>query len=111
LALHHLETDKQKKDFYRNIFDNLTINGIFINADVVLGSTDYWQDLNMQKWIEYMNQSVSIEEIQKNWIPKYESEDRPAILIDQIQWLKEIGYKNVDVIWKYFNFSVYGAIK
>ncbi len=111
LALHHLETDKQKKDFYRRIFDNLKINGIFVNADVVLGSSDYWQDLNMQKWIEYMNKSVSMEEIHTNWIPKYKSEDRPAILINQIQWLKEIGFKNVDVIWKYFNFSVYGAIK
>jgi len=111
LALHHLETDKQKKDFYRRIFDNLKTNGIFVNADVVLGSSDYWQDLNMQKWIDYMNHSVSMEEIQNNWIPKYKSEDRPAILIDQIQWLKEIGFKKVDVIWKYFNFSVYGAIK
>ena len=111
LALHHLETDNQKIEFYKKIFDLLNDKGTFMNGDVVLASTEYWQDLNMQKWIEYMSRSVSMQEIENNWIPKYKSEDRPAVLLDQLRWLKEIGFKHVDVIWKYFNFSVYGGIK
>ena len=111
LALHHLETDSDKKSFYAKIFNILTDSGIFFNADVVLASSAYHQKINMNRWIEFMNKKVPMEEILNNWIPKYQSEDRPAILIDQLKWLEKIGFKSVDVIWKYYNYSVYGGIK
>lgn len=111
LALHHLENDNYKIKFYTKIYDILAESGQFINADVVLASTDYHQILNINRWIEYMNKTVPIDEILNKWIPKYKSEDKPAKLIDQIKWLEAIGFKSVDVIWKYYNFSVYGGIK
>jgi tRNA (cmo5U34)-methyltransferase len=58
-----------------------------------------------------MNKIVSKDEILNYWIPKYKEEDRPAKLMDQLKWLEDIGFKSVDVIWKYYNFSVYGGIK
>ncbi|MGD0755004.1 MAG: class I SAM-dependent methyltransferase [Bacteroidales bacterium] len=111
LALHHLENDNCKKEFYNKIHDILTDFGLFINADVVLASTDYHQNINMNRWIEFMIKSVPKDEIFNNWIPKYEAEDRPAKLTDQLKWLEDIGFKSVDVIWKYYNFSVYGGFK
>ena len=111
LALHHIETDNEKKEFYTKIYKILTNSGQFINADVVLATTDYQQNTNMNRWIDYMNRSVSTEEILNKWIPSYKAEDRPSKLIDQLKWLDEIGFKTVDVIWKYYNFSVYGGIK
>ena len=111
LALHHLETDSDKKEFYAKIFKFLNDKGVFYNADVVLAATDYQQELNLIRWKEYMNKSVSTNEIENKWIPTYEAEDNPAKLIDQIKWLEDIGFKSVDVIWKYYNFGVYGGIK
>ncbi len=111
LALHHLENDKEKRDFYTKVYDSLTDFGIFYNADVVLASTDYLQDVNMNRWIEFINKRVSMDEILNKWIPTYKAEDRPAKLLDQLKWLEDIGFKSVDVIWKYYNFSVYGGIK
>ena len=35
----------------------------------------------------------------------------PAPLMAQLRWLAEIGFSNVDVIWKYYNFAVYGGAK
>lgn len=58
-----------------------------------------------------MRQSISEEEIEGNWLPKYEAEDHPAKLGDQLGWLSEAGFHSVDVIWKLFNFAVYGGIK
>jgi tRNA (cmo5U34)-methyltransferase len=54
---------------------------------------------------------VSQEEIEGKWIPKYEAEDRPAKLADQLAWLKEIGFSDVDVIWTQYNFAVCGGSK
>lgn len=53
LALHHLNTDEDKRVFYGKIFNMLKINGIFLNADVVLGSNKHFQNIYMEKWISY----------------------------------------------------------
>ena len=111
LALHHIQTDEEKKEFYTKIYKVLTNSGQFLNADVVLASTDYLQNINMNRWIDYMNKSVPMEEIQQRWLPAHKTEDRPSILMEQLKWLDEIGFENVDVIWKYYNFSVYGGVK
>ncbi len=111
LALHHLEHDEDKIKFYTRIYDCLTESGQFINADVVLASTDYHQQVNMSRWIEFINKSVPMDEIMNKWIPTYHAEDKPAKLTDQFRWLEQIGFRSVDVIWKYYNFCVYGGIK
>ena len=111
LALHHLETDEDKKQFYGKIFQSLAPGGVFYNADLILGSTDYLQKEYMKKWKSFMQRSVSTEEIKDKWIPMHYREDRPAILMAQLSWLENLGFASVDVIWKYYNFAVYGGIK
>jgi tRNA (cmo5U34)-methyltransferase len=41
----------------------------------------------------------------------YREEDRPARFVDQLNRLRDIGFNGVDVIWKYYNFAVYGGVK
>jgi tRNA (cmo5U34)-methyltransferase len=109
LTLHHLNSDKTKKEFYTQVFHALNADGVFYNADVVLGSGESIQDNYIFHWKAFMQKGVSREEIENTWIKKYREEDRPAILTDQLNWLKTIGFKNIDVIWKYYNFAVYGG--
>lgn len=111
LALHHLEIDDDKKQFYKKIYEALNPGGVFLNADVVLGANDYLQTLYLEKWKEFMNKSVEMKEIEEKWIPAAEEEDHPATLIYQLDWLRDIGFKDVDVIWKYYGGAVYGGFK
>jgi tRNA (cmo5U34)-methyltransferase len=111
LALHHLVTNDDKRQFYRRIYGSLRSCGVFYNADIVLGSNDFLQAAYMRQWRAFMRRNVSQEEIEMKWIPKYEAEDRPAKLMDQLAWLTEIGFADVDVIWKHYNFAVYGGRK
>jgi tRNA (cmo5U34)-methyltransferase len=111
LALHHLVTDAEKIDFYRKIHAALRPQGIFYNADVILGSSQYLQAAYLEKWREFMRKQVSEEEIDHKWLPKYHREDRPAKLIDQVAWLAGLGFVDVDIIWKYYNYAVYGGRK
>lgn len=111
LALHHLETKKEKKKFYSKIFDSLRSHGVFYNADIILSSNDYLQKLYISKWKEFMSRTISTKEIEDTWMTKHHKEDHPEILLDQLEWLKEIGFTDVDVVWKYYNFSVYGGTK
>jgi tRNA (cmo5U34)-methyltransferase len=111
LALHHAVTDDDKRALYRRIFAALSPGGVFYNADVILGANEFLQSLYMRQWRAFMGQHMSEEEITGTWLPKYESEDRPASLMKQLSWLAEIGFVEVDVIWKWYNYAVYGGIK
>jgi tRNA (cmo5U34)-methyltransferase len=111
LSLHHLVTDEDKHRFYRKIYNALVSGGIFYNADVVLGSNDSLQEVYMQQWRNFMGRTISKDEIERKWIPKYQAEDHPARLIDQLKWMEEIGFADVDVLWKCYNFAVYGGVK
>lgn len=111
LALHHLGTDKAKISFYKKLFNRLSSGGVFYNADVVLASNERMQAAYMEKWKAYMRRSVPADEVERVWIAKYYEEDRPAPLMKQMDWLHKAGFKETDVIWKYYNFAVYGGMK
>jgi len=32
-------------------------------------------------------------------------------LMNHINWLRDIGFNDVDVVWKYYNYAVYGGMK
>lgn len=109
LSIHHLE-DQQKADLYKKIFLMLRPGGLFINSDQVLGRTPYLDSLYKSLW------KTSIE---KSGFPKdeilaaYERTklDKEATLQQQLHWLEEAGFSEVDCIYKYLNFAVMLGIK
>ncbi len=111
LALHHAETDADKIDLYRRIYQTLRRGGQFINFDIMLGPTDHLNRLYMDKWVTFMRESCSEEEIQNVWLKSYYEEDRPAPLAKHLKWLEEVGFEGVDVLVKYCLGAVYGGIK
>ena len=58
-----------------------------------------------------MSKSVPMQEINSKWIVQYRNEDRPARMTDQLKWLEDIGFSDIDIAWKYYNFAVYGGKK
>ncbi len=110
LALHHIETNEDKLKFYKKIYSGLKPGGVFVNADVVLASTQRLQQRYMERWKSFMYKSVG-GEAESVWIRKYYAEDRPASLAQHIDMLKAAGFSSVDVVWKYYNYAVYTAVK
>ncbi|MGO9387582.1 MAG: class I SAM-dependent methyltransferase [Methanobacterium sp.] len=111
LALHHLKSDEEKKGLYSKIYDALSVGGVFYNADTVLGSNSHLSKVNMDMWKNYMMKNLPLDEIEEKWLPTHYEEDFPAPLMDQLGWLSEIGFKEVDVVWKYYQGAVYGGLK
>ena len=111
LALHHLVNEEDKIKFYKKIYTCLSPGGVFYNADVILASNSRLQERYMEKWREYMRLQVSVEDIEQKWIPQHYDEDHPSKLMNQLDWLRNMGFVEVDVVWKYYNFAVYGGCK
>ena len=67
------------------------------------------QESYITKWREYIRRGSVSEEAEQRWICQHYNDDYPAILINQLYWLQKIGFSEVDVLWKYYNFAVYGG--
>ncbi len=109
LALHHLER-KARRQFFARVYGALNEGGVFVNADIVLASNSRWQRMYLAKWEGFLAPSLPREKIEEAYA-RYRSEDRPVPLLGDIQLLRDVGFREADVFWKYYNFAVYGAIK
>lgn len=104
LSIHHLE-DSDKKELLRKCYSVLKPNGIFINADQVIGETPYIDSLNKKRWKQSIEKSgLPREEI----LSAYERMklDKETTLKQQLEWFTEIGLKDVSCIYKYYTFAV-----
>lgn len=110
LALRHLETVEDKSAMHTKIFKALNKGGIFANADITISPDERIQSNYLKKWKEYIMKTLPEDYADKNY-ERYLREDRPSVLIDEIERLKKIGFSHVEIFWKYYNFATYGAIK
>ncbi len=109
LVMHHVEGG-DKNTVYRKIYNGLVKGGVFYNVDITLGSNKYLQDMYMTKWMEFLRSGCTPSEI-KRIRKNHKREDRPAKLMDELKSLALAGFKDIDVLCKWYYFSVYGGIK
>jgi tRNA (cmo5U34)-methyltransferase len=109
-ALHHLITPGDKKNFYQKIFDSLKEGGCFYNLDILIGPNDEVQNFYMKKWVDFLSQNLPKERVDGN-IERYYAEDSPESIMNHMKWLEQVGFRDVDVIRKYYNFALYGGRK
>ncbi|TCZ79304.1 class I SAM-dependent methyltransferase [Paenibacillus albiflavus] len=109
LSIHHL-TDSEKKDLYHKVYSIMNNNSIFINADQVLGNTDFLDSLYKSDWENYIEHSG----LDRNEITAARERtklDKMTTLELQLKWLKDAGFSDVDCMYKYYNFVVMYARK
>ncbi|HVM70829.1 MAG TPA: methyltransferase domain-containing protein [Anaerolineales bacterium] len=110
LSIHHLE-DAEKRDLFRRIYSILRPGGRFINIDQILGETQSVRDLYWNSWLEQVRSSGFPQERIQESIDRRTAYDREATLADQLQWLKEAGFQDVDCVYKNFFVGVFMGVK
>lgn len=109
LSIHHLD-EQQKQQLFKNIFQWLKPRGQFINADQVLGATEKIEAIYRKTWDEEVrNRGISDEEMEKAY--ERMKEDKMSTLEDQLTWLKEAGFSEVNCWFKDYSFVVYSGEK
>jgi tRNA (cmo5U34)-methyltransferase len=104
LSIHHL-TSEEKRSLFKKIYGILNSDGVFVNADQVLGQTPFIETIYKNDWKNKIeNSGLTNEEIQAAY--ERTKLDKMDTLEDQLNWLKEIGFRDIDCLYKYFNFVV-----
>jgi len=109
LSIHHLKV-KEKKELFAKIFGALRAGGIFVNADNVKGPTPALDKLYKEQWTrQVLNSGLKEEQIQSAF--KRTKIDRLSPLAYQMKWLKQVGFVEVDCIYKNFQRAVFVGAK
>jgi tRNA (cmo5U34)-methyltransferase len=109
LALHHLGTDEEKKSQYERIFRALAPGGCFWQGEVVLSSSEEDTVLDELRWMDWLRDQRFTEDEVHELIERVHVNDRPAPLVDQLLWLRELGFSRVDCTWRYIMYAVFGG--
>jgi len=117
-AIHHLP-DQRKRVLYQEIYDLLANGGVFLNAEHVASTTPSIEHMFHEAMGDHLYQrrkekgeDVTLERVRRDFV---ERADGPANILalveDQCRWLREIGFRDVDCFWKYFELAVFGGVK
>ncbi|MCW8994838.1 MAG: class I SAM-dependent methyltransferase [Psychromonas sp.] len=109
LSIHHL-ADAEKESLFNKLFLNLNDNGLFINADQVLGETaliekayrDIWLKQVKEKGVDASSLASALERMK---------EDKMSTLSQQLSWLENAKFAEVNCWYKNYSFVVYSGCK
>ena len=109
LSIHHVE-DVNKKKLYKTIYNTLNPEGIFLNADQVIGSTPNIDNAYQRNWMEKIDENKFTGPEKDTAIERMKF-DKPATLDDNLKWIRDCGFEDVDIYYKYYNFCIFYAKK
>ncbi len=118
LAIHHL-SHRRKYEIYGDIYDLLAPNGIFLNLERVESRTSLGEQLNSDNYIDSLyayhsdkNPQIDREEVAEKYFYRPLKQSNILAPVEmQTQWLRELGYKNVDIFFKIFEIAIFGGTK
>lgn len=123
MAIHHL-TGPQKQELFVDVHRMLMPDGVFIIADIVESPSDMGKQLAAETLDEVVRErSLELDGNtaafdffrEEGWnIFRYldpEDIDKPSPLFDQLKWLDQTGFVNVDVHWMLAGHAIFSARK
>jgi len=116
MAIHHLNLG-EKKGLFNFIFAHLKPGGYFMNIDTVLPPSDSLEQWYFRTWGEWVDEKKAALGLERDLFSdltrryKDADENKPDTLDDQLNALKETGFREVDCYYKYGIFAVFGGKK
>lgn len=109
LAIHHLD-DPGKRHVFDETLRILRPGGVFVNAEHILGPTPEL-DAEYRRWHEAAARGAGVDDGEWAAAEHRMTADHLTPLVDQLGWLTEAGFEDVDCLFKDRAFAVIFARK
>lgn len=113
-SIHH-QTDERKQEVYAEILGLLNPGGSFVNVEHVASATPWVEALHDDIFIDHLHLRHPEKSRQDVADTYYYRPDKSANILApveaQCQWLRDIGFTDVDCYLKIFELAVFGGRK
>jgi ubiquinone/menaquinone biosynthesis C-methylase UbiE len=118
-ALHHFTEHERRRDIFKEVFSLLRPGGCFINVDNVRAATDSLKERYRRARDEYLDDFVrrstggqtNLADVRAATPSSYHGPHHNGYLEQELAWLKEAGFVDVDCFWKFTTMVVYGGFR
>jgi len=110
LSIHHLEHG-DKRRLFGKIYRAISPGGIFVNADQSDGETPYFERRYLAYWNDFLAEGPLSADEHAEVLRRRTTLDKNEKLSDQLEWLREAGFSDVDVVYRNRTFIVTVARK
>jgi tRNA (cmo5U34)-methyltransferase len=107
-ALHHL-THEQRRRLFRDAYSLINPGGCFINADHFAHVSDDLKERYRVARRRWMRTDDAPQQPSGEKLPH--GAHYNGSMEQELSWLKEAGFRDVDVFWKFTNYGVYGGLR
>lgn len=111
IGIHHQETDEDKKRLFQGIYDSLKADGAFVFGDLVTYRDPVEAAVNEARHFHHLVEHAENEQSLREWAHHHKFLNRLAPLEDQVDWLRDAGFRTVEVAYKKFNTALVYAKK
>jgi ubiquinone/menaquinone biosynthesis C-methylase UbiE len=109
-SLHHCD-ENEKQTIFQNLYSSLKKGGIFSCSDLMINKTNPDHSLLLKQWEKFVNTSFPDGE-KWTWIMEhYDAFDKPTDYLTQINWLKNVGFKDIQTPFRTDYWTFLQAVK
>ena len=109
LSIHHLG-DEQKRSLFKRIHGALNDDGVFVNAEQFRCATPERHKFHHERWLTRVRE-LGVDDRDLAAALERMKFDRAATLEDQLEWMREAGFRDIDCAYKNLIFAVYCGLK
>ena len=109
LSIHHL-SDEQKRALFKRIHGALNDDGVFVNAEQFRCATPERHKFHHERWLTRVRE-LGVDDRDLAAALERMKFDRAATLEDQLEWMREAGFRDIDCAYKNLIFAVYCGLK
>lgn len=118
-ALHHFTENQRRRFIFKEVFGLIREGGCFINADNVRAPTKELTERYRSAREGYLDRFIrrssdgktNLAEVRAATPSSYHGPHNNGYLDEELAWLKEVGFVDVDCFWKFATMVVYGGFK